>query len=186
MPKAKGPEAQPVELLDKTEALELLGIGVRTLERYVRQRRIRPAGFDRPVRGGKKKPLFDRRDLERLRAELAEPTPIPNEATTATLAPAAPGALAPAVGELLLLRDLFETRREAAGAVPLAERLTLTLDGAAELSGLSVSTLEAAIAAGQLRALRIGPRGARVVERAALVSFVAGLFSAKPARRRAR
>jgi excisionase family DNA binding protein len=180
--------------MTKNEACELLGVAERTLDKYAREGRLTVS----QVRG-KTGPRndYDGGELERLKAELEAP-----QAPQRAFAPLADaetregqqaGAIVPlrASAPLTQSGPLFVLTPEqmpllaqalagqVEGAVSVADRLTLDLDGAAALSGISRGAIRAAIVAGELSGRKIG-RGWRV-ERAALEAWVKVLFSAQGA-----
>jgi excisionase family DNA binding protein len=180
--------------MTKKEACDLLGVAERTLDKYAREGRLTVS----QVRG-KTGPRndYDSAELESLKADLEAP-----QAPQRAFAPLADGdgatgerssaivplrASAPLAqsGPLFVLtpEQLPELARALAGqvegVVSVADRLTLDLDGAAALSGISRGAIRAAIVAGELSGRKIG-RGWRV-ERSALDEWVKGLFSTKGA-----
>ncbi len=180
--------------MTKNEACELLGVTERTLDKYAREGRLTVA----QVRGktGKRND-YDGADLERLKAELE--TPQAPQRASAPLDGAAKnegqqtGAIVPLRASAPLTQGgpLFVLTPEqmpllaqalagqVADTVAVADRLTLDLDGAAALSGISRGAIRAAIVAGELSGRKIG-RGWRV-ERAALELWIKTLFSGEGA-----
>ncbi len=152
----------------KIEAAEFLQMSVRTLLRHTAAGRI-AASQRRGTRGAET--VYDDDELERFKKELEGVTyPVRPVVTHDTAPPESNVGLAVAnqsglVGERLLMalesiaaRDSLPTF---AVAVPVADRLILTLADAAALTTLSRSHLLQAIKAGKLKAKIIG-RGWRV------------------------
>jgi excisionase family DNA binding protein len=158
--------------MNKEQAAQFVGVSVRSLERAVRAGKV-AHGFAQ----GKTRDLldFDEGELQRFKDELEaarqavapaiSPTS-PNPATALARLPArgqieAARGTGPANGAALaaLLEALA-----ARPAVPIADRLLLTLDDAAALCSVSRATLKAAITAGELPAHRVG-RGLKITRK---------------------
>jgi excisionase family DNA binding protein len=181
--------------MNKQEASEFLGISHRSLERYTAQKRI-----GHTLRPGKTRPVLDyeRSELERFKAELTAEVHRPAEELTDE--PGTPTNTARSSGkELATFGDVPGTpartmelfgallqmaRAEAEANIPaqpeaqrpivdIADKLLLTLAEAQAMTGLSRSTLRAAIDAGELKAKQIG-RAFRV-KRADLEKFIGKL-----------
>lgn len=151
--------------MNKTEAAQFLGIGVRSLERYTGDGRI----VAHKVKG-KTGPTLDYApdDLERFKIGLEapledSPVPPPNSATALARLPR------PASSALMSTRR--ERERPSVGVEHL---LLLRLDEAGALTGLSRHTLRAAIDDGTLKAKQIG-RAWRM-RREDLEAYVKALF----------
>ncbi len=154
--------------MNKTEAAEYLGVGVRALERYTAQERIAV----RYVKGKTRPTLdYDAAELERFKAELTAPVEkpaaqrpeeaSPNSANTALAALGGNrgGALVLPVQVVELIRSTVEfdrTLRSVPDATQAAVKLLLTLAEVQVLTGLSRNTLRAAIDGGALPAQQIG------------------------------
>lgn len=174
--------------MNKAEAAKALGVSVRRVEALDKDNRL---GVKRYVRGktGKQRD-FDPEAVEALRFALESE----DRALAAPNSPAAlarvPGPEALAVAEqiaagiegqradtaraLQLLESIAGALADGRGpAVPLADKLTLSLAEAAELSGLSARHLREAIRAGELEGKIIG-RGWRI-KRADLDAYVRAL-----------
>ncbi len=168
--------------MNKTEAAEFLGVSPRAVERYASSNRL--ASYY--VRGKTGKVLaFDVDELERFKAELDTPqvrdTPEPDDArqkaiqavidptstqpTSSALSRrggSSSGLNAEVMSTLQALAQLAsDNARQAAPTVPTEAKLLLTLDEARALTGLSRSTLRAAIEASQLKGKLVG-RGFKV------------------------
>jgi excisionase family DNA binding protein len=177
--------------MTKKEACELLGVTERTLDKYARDGRLTVA----QVRG-KTGPRndYDAEELAQLKEELETPQIAPQRvvaplygakqsegAQSGAITPFRDSAPLGSPSPMLVLapEHLPALAQALAGqigdAVPVADRLTLDLDGAAALSGMSRGVIRAAIGAGELSARKIG-RGWKI-ERAALEAWVKGLFS---------
>ncbi len=176
--------------MTKKEACELLGVTERTFDKYAVEHDL-PVAKVRGKTGFRND--YEGADLEILKAKIEAP-----QAQQRASAPLADvdgsagkqsGAIVPlrASAHLAQSGPLFVLTPEQLpalaralagqvdGAVAVADRLTLDLDGAAALSGISRGAIRAAIAAGDLSGRKIG-RGWRV-ERAALETWVKALFS---------
>jgi excisionase family DNA binding protein len=155
--------------MNKKEAAEYLGIGVRSLERYTSDGKIEPARTK-----GKTGITLDYGDAEcdRFKREVLE-APAESPPMPATIAASPANALArlPRHSTAMVPTTTAGTRERA--TVPIEHKLLLTLAEAQAMTGLSRSTLRAAIDAGELRARQIG-RAWRV-KRADLESYIGSL-----------
>jgi excisionase family DNA binding protein len=160
-----------MELRSKREAAELIGLSTRGIERAVRRGHL--AVQYRDSKHGKKA-FFRPEDLERFRqrqearVSVGFTSGIPGH-------PFPPG---PAIGTVIPVVEMEprERKREPQmpeNPVPIADRLTLTLNEAVQLSGLPRSFIAESIRSGKLKALRIGR--AWHVKRAELDAFVKNL-----------
>lgn len=144
-----------MELKSKREAAELLGVSTRGVERAVRRGHL--TVLYRDSKHGKKA-WFSPQELEQYKELQAEPLgPV---GFTAGIPGRPPENGPPLVGTLIPVVGL-EPRakpelKRTANAVPIADRLTLTLDEAAYLSGLPRSFIVKSIHSGKLKAIRIG------------------------------
>jgi excisionase family DNA binding protein len=166
-----------MELKSKREAAEMLGVSTRGIERAVRRGQL-----DVQYRDSKhgKKAWFRPADLQRykLRQEMRVPMgftappvqqlPPPGPGPSPTI-----GAVVPVVDIELWPRKDKDKRRQADNPVPIADRLTLKLHEAVQLSGLPQTYILENIRSGKLKAIRIG----RVwhVKRTDLADFVQSL-----------
>ncbi len=160
--------------MNKQQAADYLGVSVRAVERYTQQGKLSvhyEPGKTRPVavyRDEELRPLKDeiaanlyhqRPAVEKGNVANPEQAGDIGEVTALTRAGGNTDALA------LIIREVatatVSALRADAAAVPLADKLTLSLVEAARLSGLSRNHLRAAIDAGRLKAQIIG-RGWRV------------------------
>ena len=156
-----------MELKSKREAAELLGLSTRGIERAVRRGHL--TVLYRDSKHGKQA-WFKTPELERLKQIQQSRDPV---GFTSGIPPRPAMSGAPAVGTLVPMVEM-ESRhkgrdREAKG-VPIADRLTLTVDDAVQLSGLPRSFIAGNIHAGKLKAIRIGRR--HFIKRADLNQFV--------------
>lgn len=154
-----------MELKSKREAAELLGISTRGVERAVRRGQLNV--HYRDSKHGKKA-WFRASDLDRYRRQQArEPlgftSGIPGQ-------PPAPG---PHVGTLIPMVEIEPRHRMARDTVPIADRLALNLDEAAQLSGLPRSFIVQSIHRGKLHSIKIGR--SQYVKRRDLNKFVQSL-----------
>jgi excisionase family DNA binding protein len=134
-----------MEMKSKREAAELLGLSTRGVERAVRRGHL--AVLYKDSKHGKKA-WFSPQELERYHQLQREREPV-------GFTPPGPlvGTLVPMV-EVSSRRD---RRRDAvANAVPIADRLTLTVKEASQLSGLPRSFIVKNVHSGKLKAIRIG------------------------------
>lgn len=163
--------------MNKEKAAEFLGVSIRTLQRYTAAGKV-PARSVHTPHGHQAE--YEREDLERLKAELTAAVPryvrptvtpdagvTPGAATTTALAPIQPNFAEKLTAALEALKEAW---KPAAPAVPLSEKLMLTLAEAAALSGLSKGYLRNAITDKQLKAQVIG-KGWKV-KRADLDKFI--------------
>jgi len=156
-----------MELKSKREAAEMLGLSTRGIERAVRRGHL--TVLYRDSKHGKQA-WFQPQELDRLkmvqqgRSSVGFTSGIPPR-------PELPGA--PAVGTLVPMVEIHPRHknrdREPAG-VPIADRLTLTVDDAVELSGLPRSFIVENIRTEKLKAINIGRR--HYIKRADLNQFV--------------
>jgi excisionase family DNA binding protein len=143
-----------MELKSKREAAEMLGLSTRGIERAVRRGHL--TVLYRDSKHGKQA-WFKAPELQRLkqiqegRGPVGFTSGIPGQ-------PAGPG---PAIGTLIPMVEM-EPRRKGrereTQAVPVADRLTLTVDDAAHLAGLPRSFIVENIHSGKLKAITIGRR----------------------------
>ncbi len=132
----------------KEEAAQLLQVGVKTVERYAKADKIRREY--RRIPGRRPLPVYNPEDIEKIRQENVPMTPAepqPSQALTRKLDPAA------------FLSALLQNVQNGNGQpskVRLSEKLYLTLNEAAEFTGLSKTLLRRKIHDGELTALRDG------------------------------
>jgi excisionase family DNA binding protein len=157
--------------MNKIEASQLLGIGVRSLERHTSEGRVAA----QKVKGKTGPTLdYDRAELERFKAELEAPPPVPQAPPSAAMArlpqqdatvrrksdlTALQGAFGgtmnkEAAMQFAAVLDAVEAHRSPRAT--LADKLLLTLTEAQALTGLSRGVLRAAIESGELKARQIG------------------------------
>jgi excisionase family DNA binding protein len=169
--------------ITKAAAVEILGVTPRAIERYTKHHRLSVVyerGRTKPA------PTYDEDEVKRLAEELrspVQPSLIPNNATNANVGVAFSSKALEAFGNTQGMAILVMALREAlhgtqapvtANAEPsvvdLAAKLTLSIDEAARVSGLSANMVREAIKTGKLKAKIIG-RGYRV-KRPDLDSYV--------------
>src|SRR5215472_1898650 len=151
-----------MDLKSKREAAEVLGVSTRGIERAVRRGQLSVQYRD--SKHGKKA-WFRPVDLERyrLRQEARAPMGFTPSATQ-QLPPSVPGpGPSPAIGVVVPVVDMESwprkrkgKRKQADNPVPIADRLTLRLHEAVQLSGLPQTYILENIRAGKLKAIRIG------------------------------
>jgi excisionase family DNA binding protein len=166
--------------MTKTEAAKALGVSEKTVSRYLAAGRL-PSRY---VMGKTGKQLdFEAADVEKLKAELAAPVEVVTAPRTSrdstTLARLdSPSGAAQVEALARLVRAVVDAGqgepRQDAARVSIAEKMLLSLDEAAQLSGVSRGQLRAAIHSGQLSARIVG-RGFKV-QPSALKAWCDGLF----------
>jgi excisionase family DNA binding protein len=142
----------------KSEVAERLGMHTKTLDRAINRGEIQQAY--RRVAGRRPMPVLNPADVAKLEATTVQPQPFVMAhgsaepgGTTALAAPRASAASLPALVDFLQ-----------AAARPVPQPLFLTLEAAAEYSGLPVATLKAFLHDGSLAAIKTG-RGWRIRRR---------------------
>ena len=168
--------------MNKQDAAKFLNIGVRTLERYMSQRKI---AYTR--RRGKTGEVvsFEDWELQRFKEELYQPThegaveQVRQGSSTSSSQIATSSQIMADVGESLLnisegIDTLIEIMKEFSYKVPVQTKSLLSLQEARQLSGLSRQFLLEAINDNKLKAKIIG-RAWRV-KRSDLERFVSKLF----------
>lgn len=160
-----------MELKSKREAAELVGLSTRGIERAVRRGQLTVQYHD--SKHGKKA-FFRTEDLERLRRRQET-----NGAMGFTSGiPGHPFSPAPPIGTVIPVVEMEPRERKQGpqrpeNPVSIADRLTLTLNEAVQLSGLPRNFIAENIRSGRLKALRIGRTWH--VKRAELDAFVKNL-----------
>jgi excisionase family DNA binding protein len=160
-----------MELKSKREAASLLGLSTRGIERAVRRGHLTVV-----YRDGKhgKTAWFSPQELHQYKEIQEAQAPV---GFTAGIPGRPLGNGPPVVGTLIPMVEMESQRqtgrKRTGNAVPIAERLTLTLEEAAQLSGLPRSYIVKNIHNGKLRAIRIGQ--SYHVKRSDLDPFVQGL-----------
>lgn len=183
--------------MDKAQAAEFLGVGLRTLERYMEKGKI---GYRYEKREGSTRDVvvFDLEELERLKVELNNPTykpavenqsrqdsPKENETTAIQLLESIEGVAR--FGEFIIttpetfvsiIEQLATTKQTTPtknnNFVPVTEKKLLSLKEAQALTGLSRQSLRVGINEGRLKAKIIG-RGWKIKAKD-LDSYVEALF----------
>jgi excisionase family DNA binding protein len=166
-----------VELKSKREAAEMLGVSTRGIERAVRRGQL--AVQYRDSKHGKKA-WFRPVDLERYQRR--QETRVPMGFTSLPVQQLPPPGPGPTIGAVIPVVDMDDwprknkdkdKRKHDDNPVPIADRLTLRLQEAVQLSGLPHSFLLENIRQGKLKAITIGRR--HYVKRADLNEFVQAL-----------
>lgn len=157
-----------MELKSKREAAALLGISTRGVERAVRRGQL--SVHYRDSKHGKKA-WFRASDLDRYKRHQQAREPL---GFTSGI-PGQPPAPSPHVGTLIPMVEIEPRHRKARGRdlVPIADRLALNLDEAAQLSGLPRSFIVHSIHSGKLHSIKIGR--SQYVKRSDLNRFVQSL-----------
>ena len=155
-----------MDFKSKREAAELLGVSTRGIERAVRRGQLRVVYHD--SKHGKKA-WFSRADLEHYRQHQLAPLPVgfmsaPGSPTIGTVIP---------VVEMHPRATTEGPRKARAKAVPITERLALTLAEASQLSGLPRKFLGQSVRSGALKSVKIGR--ITFIKRNDLNEFVQGL-----------
>lgn len=158
----------------KREAAEFLGVGVKMVEKYLADGRLK--GTLRTGRHGTQR-VFDQGELDALKAQREAVTYLPT-----TIPPTAPPArresmaLVPAdkVDAFISALETFRAVAEAQAVTTLDADRALTVTEAAEASGLSVAMIRREVKAGRLKA-RTDIRPHRI-RRADLAEFMRGFW----------
>jgi excisionase family DNA binding protein len=142
-----------MELKSKREAAELLGVSTRGVERAVRRGHL--TVLYRDSKHGKKA-WFSLQEIERYKQLQQARGPV---GFTSGI-PGQPPGTGPMVGTLIPMVEMEPRRHKGrdlgANAVPIADRLTLSVDEAGHLSGLPRSFIINSIHTGKLKAIKIG------------------------------
>ncbi len=160
--------------MNKTEAAAFIGVSTRALERYAAARKV-AARYERGKTGLVL--AFDEAELQRFKAELEAPTDKPRQEPSRALAKLDGAVNAGAIEVLARLVEVAQSGAassdKARPSVPVEAKLLLTLPEAQAMTGLSRSTLRAAIEAGELKARLIAK--AFRIQRSDLEKFVGSL-----------
>lgn len=158
-----------MDLKSKRQAAEILGVSTRGVERAVSRGHL--AVVYRDSKHGKQA-WFASRDLERYKQSREERGPV---GFTSGIPGQPPGG--PMIGTLVPMVEIEPRRRKGRereeNPVPIASRLTLTVDDAVQLSGLPRSFITENIQSGKLKAIKIGDQP--YVKRSDLDQFVQDL-----------
>ena len=135
----------------KTEAAQILGCSLKTIERLATQKKIQKAM--RRIPGRKAKPVYHPGDIEAIRAGTAQLEPFQGgeHEPAAALAPARRNS-----GFELLLQLLSNSGPVTPAATAPRHKLFLTLKEAVDYSGMSRGWLLNKIKAGELHAIKAG------------------------------
>jgi excisionase family DNA binding protein len=160
-----------MELISKRDAAEMLSLSTRGIERAVRRGHL-SVEYRNSKHG--RKAWFRPADLERYRRQQEMRGPVGFIPGVPPQQP--PGA--PTIGTLVPMVEIPRPKKHAraqneANPVPLAQRLTLTLQDASHFSGLPKNFLMTNIRDGKLKALMVGR--STLIKRAELEQFVRGL-----------
>jgi excisionase family DNA binding protein len=163
-----------MELKSKREAAEMLGVSTRGIERAVRRGQLTVQYHD--SKHGKKA-WFRPIDLERYR--LRQEARMPMGFATVPMQQLPPPGPGPMIGAVVPVVDMEPWPRKDKGkhkadnSVPIADRLTLRVTEAVQLSGLPHTYILENIRSGKLKAIRIGR--AWHIKRSDLNDFVQSL-----------
>ena len=167
--------------MNKASAADFLGIGVRSLERYMFQNRI---AYTRQRGKTGEVVVFEDSELQRFKEELYQPTndgavEVRQVSPQNSSQMVASSQIMAEIGESLLnisegIDALLEAVKELAVKIPVETKPLLTLAEARQLSGLSRQYLLQAIKEKRLNGQKIGK--AWRVKRRDLERFVASLF----------
>jgi len=156
-----------MELKSKREAAELLGLSTRGIERAVRRGHL--TVLYRDSKHGRQA-WFKAPELERLKQIQQGHGPV---GFTSGIPPRPEVPAVPTIGTLVPMVEMGPRHRGGRREAPevlIADRLTLTVDDAVQLSGLPRSFIVENIHSGKLKAITIGRR--HFVKRANLNEFV--------------
>lgn len=160
-----------MEFKSKRQAAEMLGLSTRGVERAVSRGHL--TVLYRDSKHGKQA-WFTSRDLERYKQSREERGPV---GFTSGIPGQPPGAPGPMIGTLVPMVEIEPRRRKGRereeNPVPIANRLTLTVDDAVQLSGLPRDFIVEKIQSGKLKAIKIGDQ--HYVKRSDLNQFVQDL-----------
>ena len=171
--------ASTMELKSKREAAEMLGVSTRGIERAVRRGQLTVQYRD--SKHGKKA-WFKPVELERYRLHQEARSPVGfTMPAFEQLPPPGPGpGPGPTIGAVIPVVDMEtwprkrkDKDKQADNPVPVADRLTLRLHEAVQLSGLPQTYILENIRSGKLKAIRIGR--AWHIKRSDLSEFVESL-----------
>lgn len=159
--------------LTKQQAADAIGVSTKTIEKFTDDGKLQQAEWKRPE-GGPRIVVYHPRDVERLSKE-RNPDAHPFVLPAADEKPAAHTSKAVAVRQPNTEQFMQALAAAVGGAsqnsqkqaeVRLAERLYLTIEQAADYTGLGVGYLRRQISEGKLELMKgAGPRGADVLRR---------------------
>lgn len=156
-----------MELKSKREAAEIMGLSTRGIERAVRRGHL--TVLYRDSKHGKQA-WFRPQELERLKQVQQGRGSV---GFTSGIPPRPEIPAAPTIGTLVPMVEISSRhrgRRQESSEVSIAERLTLTVEDAVQLSGLPRSFIVENIHSGKLKSITIGRR--HYIKRADLNEFV--------------
>ena len=161
---------------NKAEAAEYLNVSTRAIERYTAKGLLNP---EHSSKSDRSKALYSVEELDKVKAQMEQQaaakesgalTVIPRGVVEKTPKPSQ--AITQVNSSLQTLADAFSSLK--APAVPIADKLSLTLAEASKLSGYSEDFLSKAIHDGTLKAAKGRTRGWNI-KRADLDAFVSKL-----------
>lgn len=138
--------------MDRYAAADFLGISLRSLQRYVKDKKISATYVDGS-------PEFSEEELLRFRERKQEPTyrpAIAPKSDTALSPPVAPEYLSEGLEYAQTLANSIKGFAQYYELAAIGQKLTLTLTEAARISGLSKTYLNANLIAGYLRGQKLG------------------------------
>jgi hypothetical protein len=161
----KSPLAMPDGYVSLVEAMRILGRSHQQIDRYVKTDQITSRMIHRPNRKPERvfleSSLIARRDQEHRRKAIRPPSQLAPKPQAAALALAAPVAAASQALEkvaagIVGFTSAFDSYTQRKPAVPITEKLWLSLEEAADYSGLVRADLLRLIQAGTLKARKSG------------------------------
>ncbi len=161
--------------MNKAQAAKRLKISVRSLQRAVKDGRIK-VKYQRG-KSGKMEAVFDNEEIEHFREELKqviEPAPAPPADTTA-LVPTRDASRQTQLVALVsqTVRETMQAAQtKAPTSVALENRLTLSIPEAALVSGIPADRLRSAVKSGSLKAIKGIGRGLGKIKRADLDAYI--------------
>lgn len=165
------PKADYSTWLTKQQAADAIGVSTKTVEQLAKDRKIQAARWKRPETGATIV-VYHPGDVQRIREERnpdAEPFVLPAESLHFPSDSKAVAVSTPPQNFMDFLHAVASQNSEKRSEVRLSERLFLSLEQAADYTGLGVGHLRRLIADGKLIPLKgAGPRGAAVIRRADL------------------
>jgi excisionase family DNA binding protein len=143
--------------MNKKEAASFLDVSERAIERYTSKGKLHVRYEDKP--SGGTVAVYDEDEVAKLKSELEQPAPLTTLSTTTPTPRQQTTSLSPVGASewAQVFSAAFVAQQETqASTVSITDKLTLNLEEAARLSGLSRGFLAAAIHDGKLNAAKRG------------------------------